>query len=118
MNYNSFFKGEYQSFDLKKYIDKELMTLLNTVNENKVQILQGYQQKMKTFIIRYENLQNDFNTLLGTLGYGPISLPHAKASFRNKKLGIEYYFTKEQIKIINTELKEYFEFFSYPMIEV
>ena len=116
MDYNKFNQANYQNSDVKKALARSLHNNIEIVKENMLRV--KLHSQMQTTVLRYESLQGDFNALLHTLGCQPIDLPYAKKSSRDKNLGIDYFFDKEQIKRVNYELKDYFENFSYPMIEV
>lgn len=68
-------------------------------------------------IIRYENLQADFERTLHALGIDtPIVLPHAKKGLMSDRLDPKAIFRRDQLDKINAIFAAEFELFKYPRV--
>lgn len=68
-------------------------------------------------IIRYENLQADFERFLHELGIDkPIVLPHAKKGLMSDRLDPKAIFRRDQLDKINAIFADEFELFQYPRV--
>ncbi|MDR0497734.1 MAG: hypothetical protein LBH42_08980 [Treponema sp.] len=94
----------------KKYLNKNIDACIKTVRDN-FELCSGYKAH-KHVILRYENLQDDFNGLLKAMGYPPITLPHLKKSTRLSTDPGDFFYPK-QINLVYDSLKEYFMSFGY-----
>lgn len=120
MDYDKFLTNSpYEESDIKKKLKSNLDKYIKATKEN-ISRVQSTKlvAEMASFVLRYENLENDFNELLRKLNQPPIELPHAKKSKRKKDVDLHYYLSPEQIKKINRELVDYFIFYDYPMVKV
>ena len=117
VDYNKFEKTPDSNIDIKKYLCASFDEIIEKTREN-IQRVEKSNIFPNIKVLRYESIQQDFNDLLSLLGYGPMELPYAKKSARNKELSITHYFDKNQIQKINKDLRDYFERYQYAMIEV
>jgi hypothetical protein len=65
------------------------------------------------YYIRYENIEQDFEHVVDTLGLYNVELPHFKSTQKKLKKHYSYYYTTETRKIVAEGFKDYIEKFDY-----
>lgn len=71
---------------------------------------------LRVEVLRYENLQDEFDAFVRTLGCQPPPLPHAKKGLMSDTLDPRAIFRRDQIDAINDVFAEEFEAFGYARI--
>jgi hypothetical protein len=87
----------------------EFMTSCQYVRKYTLQLLD---EKMD-YYIRFENIEQDFEHVVDTLGLYNVELPRFKTTHKKLKKHYSYYYTNETKQIVAEGFKDYIEKFDY-----
>lgn len=95
----------------------ELVKNRKIANVKNVDLYKDHDGRVKTHILRFENLREDIKKLMIRLNLETYpKLPHLKKGMSSNNIDLHDFFSKDQLKTINEIFHQEFDFFGYKMI--
>ena len=106
----------------KEEFKKHMIKCLKKLDGNRIWNIDRYcflkDEMVLDFVLRFENLENDYRKLCGSIGIKYIEIPRAKCEIRTNNRHYSEYYDEDTVEMVRNESKNMIEYFGYEFEEI